>query len=133
MADILPIAPKDPAADLQREVLAFLADARAKAAGGFTFVEFGSLTIALLRLVVTGLDPIATLDGKAKKQWALGIVGMLFDAVAGFAVPLYLQPLWFVAKPIVRQLVLALASGALEQVLRLSREAAPSPAPEPAA
>ena len=113
--------------------MAFLADARAKAAGGFTFVEFGSLTIALLHLVVTGLDPIATLDGAAKKQWALGIVGMLFDSIAGYAVPIALQPLWFVAKPIVRQLVLALASGALEQVLRLSREAAPSPAPEPAA
>lgn len=131
MADQTPAV--DPVAKLQAQVLAFLADARAKAAGGYTFAEFGSLTIELLELLVVGLDPIATLDGAAKKAWALGIVGMLFDSVAGFAVPGYLKPLWFVAKPIVRQLVLALASGALEQVLRLSREAAPSPAPEPAA
>lgn len=132
MADILPIAPIDPAAKLQANVAAFLAAARAKAAGGFTVAEFGSLVVELLRLTVTGLDAIPT-DGAAKKAWALQIIGTLFDSVAGYAVPFALQPVWFFVQPAVRVLVLAAASGALEQILRLSREAAPSPAPEPAA
>ena len=121
--------PIDPSVKLQADVAAFLADARAKAQGGLTVVEFGSLTVALLRLCVEGLDAIPT-DGAAKKTWALGIIGTLFDTVAGYAVPLPLQPVWFIVKPIVRQLVLAAASGALEQVLQLSRAAA---APTPSA
>ena len=121
--------PIDPAAKLQADVAAFLADARLKAQGGFTVVEFGSLTVSLLRLCVEGLDAIPT-DGAAKKAWALGIIGTLFDTVAGYAVPLPLKPVWFVAKPLVRQLVLAAASGALEQILQLSRAAA---APTPSA
>lgn len=131
MADDTPVTP-DPAAaaaKLQAAVAAFLADARAKAAGGLTVSEFGSLTIALLSLVVTGLDAIPS-DKAAKKVWALDMIGRLFDAVAGFAVPLPLQPVWFFVRPFVRQLVIAAASGALEQVLDLSRAAAkPAPAP----
>jgi len=127
MADV-PAVPVfiDPAAassQLQAAVAAFLAEARAKAANGLTVAEFGSLVIELLRLAVTGLDAIPS-DKAAKKVWALGIIGALFDNVAGYAVPMALQPLWFFVKPIVRQLVLAAASGALEQVLQLSRAAA---------
>ena len=121
--------PIDPSVKLRADVAAFLADARAKAQGGLTVVEFGSLTVSLLRLCVEGLDAIPT-DGAAKKAWALGIIGTLFDTVAGYAVPLPLKPVWFVAKPLVRQLVLAAASGALEQILQLSRAAA---APTPSA
>lgn len=131
MADPAPTPAVDPAAKLQADVAKFLADARAKAAGGLTVAEFGSLTVALLRLVVTGLDGIPS-DGPSKKAWALGIVGALFDTVAGFAVPLPLQPVWFLVRPIVRQLVLAAAGGALEQVLHLTRAAAAA-APAPGA
>jgi hypothetical protein len=123
------LKPIDPAAKLQGDVAAFLSDARFKAQGGLTVAEFGSLTVSLLRLSVTGLDSIPT-DGASKKAWALSIIGTLFDSVAGYAVPVYLQPFWFIAKPLVRQLVLAAASGALEQVLQLSRAAA---APTPSA
>lgn len=131
MADPAPTPAVDPAAKLQAAVQWYLADAREKARGGLTVAEFGSLTIELLRLVVSGLDGIPS-DGAAKKQWALGIVGTLFDTVAGFAVPLPLQPVWFLVRPIVRQLVLAAAGGALEQVLHLTRAAAAAPAPEAA-
>lgn len=125
MTDILPI---DPAVKLQADVAAFLASARAKAADGkVTVAEFGSLTVELLRLCVEGLDAIPT-DKAAKKQWALGIIGTLFDTVAGYAVPVYLQPFWFVAKPAIRVIVLAAASGALEQVLQLTRAATPTAA-----
>jgi hypothetical protein len=125
------IDPKADGSKLQADVSAFLADARLKAQGGLTIAEFGSLTIEALRLVVTGLDAIPT-DKAAKKAWALGVVGALFDSVAGYAVPLPLQPVWFVCKPLVRQLVLAAASGALEQVLSLTRAAAPATPPVPA-
>ena len=126
MADPAPTPVVDPAAKLQADVAAFLADARAKAADGkVTVAEFGALTIALLRLCVEGLDAIPS-DKPAKKAWALMCIGRLFDSVAGFAVPFALQPFWFVAKPLVRQLVLTAADGALEQVLHLSRAAAPA-------
>ena len=65
MPESLPIA-QDPAAKLQANVAAFLAAARAKAAGGFTVAEFGSLVVELLRLTVTGLDAIPT-DGAANR------------------------------------------------------------------
>jgi hypothetical protein len=123
MTDTFPI---DPAAKLQADVAAFLADARAKAADGkINVTEFGGLTVELLRLCVEGLDAIPS-DKKAKQQWAIGIIGTLFDSVAGYAVPVYLQPFWFVAKPAIRVLVLAAASGALEQVLQLTRAATPT-------
>jgi len=106
----------------------FVAEARAKAAGGLTVAEFGSLVIELLRVLVIGLETVPT-DNAGKKAWALSIVAALFDQVAGYAVPLPLKPVWFVVRPIVRQLVLAAASGALEQVLNLTREQIVVPAP----
>lgn len=106
---------------LTAAVQAFLAEARAKAAGGITVAEFGDLVVGLLRLVVAGLDTITSLDGPAKKAWALAAVASLFDTVADKAVPLWLWPAWLVLRPAVRALVLAAAGGALEQVLILTR------------
>ena len=106
---------------LQTEVGKFIADARTKSAGGLTVAEFGQLTVELLELLVVGLDTITTLDGPAKKAWALSVVGLLFDSVAGAAVPIYLQPVWLITRPIVRSLVLSAAAGALEQVLSMTR------------
>ena len=115
---------------LQTEVGKFLADAKAKSAGGLTVAEFGALVVELLELVVVGLESVPT-DGAAKKAWALSVVGLLFDTVAAAAVPVYLQPLWLFARPAVRSLVLAAASGALEQVLSMVRNpSTPTPAPE---
>lgn len=123
-----PAAPLSPADQLQVEVAAFIAAAVAKARDGLTVAEFGELVVDLLRLAVAGLDAMPT-DGAAKKAWALGAVAVLFDAVAGYAVPLWLQPVWLVAKPAVRALVLAAAGGALEQILRLVRAVTPEPSP----
>ena len=107
-------------------VSAFIANAIAQAQNGMTFAKLGRLVIELLQLSVSGLESIPA-EGKDKKKWALSLVGTLFDSVAGFAVPVYLQPFWFVAKPGVRILVLALADGALEQVLRIVRTTVPNP------
>lgn len=113
---------------LQSAVLAFLASARLKAAGGLTVAEFGSLVVEVIRLAVAGLDAISTLDGAAKKAWAVACVASLFDAVADACVPFAAKPVWWLVRPAVRTLVLSAAGGALEQILKLTREARPEPA-----
>ena len=113
---------------LQSAVIGFIAGARLKAQGGLTVSEFGSLTVELIRLAVAGLDTISTLDGPGKKLWALACVGNLFDAVADSCVPFAAKPVWWIVRPAVRTLVLSAAGGALEQILKLTREAAPEPA-----
>lgn len=112
---------------LQSAVIGFIAGARAKAQGGLTVAEFGSLVVEVIRLAVAGLDTISTLDGPAKKQWAIACVASLFDAVADACVPLPGKPIWWLVRPAVRSLVLAAAGGALEQILALTRAAAPEP------
>jgi len=112
---------------LQAAVLALIAGARLKAAGGLTVSEFGSLVVEVIRLAVAGLDTINTLDGAAKKSWAIACVGTLFDAVADSCVPTLAWPVWFILRPAVRTLVLSAAGGALEQILVLTRAAAPEP------
>jgi hypothetical protein len=112
---------------LQSAVLALIAGARLKAAGGLTVSEFGSLVVEVIRLAVAGLDTINTLDGPGKKAWTLACVGTLFDAVADSCVPFVAKPVWWVIRPAVRSLVLSAAGGALEQILTLTRAAAPEP------
>ena len=112
---------------LQAAVVGFIAGARLKAQGGLTVSEFGSLVVEVIRLAVAGLDTISTLDGPAKKSWAIACVGNLFDAVADACVPMPAKPIWWIVKPAIRSLVLAAAGGALEQILALTREASPEP------
>ena len=113
---------------LQAAVLAFIASARLKAADGkVTVAEFGSLVVEVIRLAVVGLDTITTLDGAAKKEWTKACVGSLFDAVADACVPFVAKPVWWIVRPTVRTLVLSAAGGALEQILQLTRAAAPEP------
>ena len=117
---------------LQSAVTQFIANARLKAQGGLTVAEFGQLTVELLTLAVGGLDGVSTLDGPAKKAWAIACVGLLFDAVSSAAIPVAMWPVWLVLRPAVRSLVLAAAGGALEKILVLTRAAVPpAPAPEP--
>jgi hypothetical protein len=103
------------------KITTYIASAKVAAADGLTWSEFGELLIALLRLVVSALDSVATLSGREKKFMALDAVARLFDAVADYAVPVTLYPIWLVARPAVRSLVLALAGGVLEQLLPLVR------------
>jgi hypothetical protein len=103
------------------KITTYIASAKVAAADGLTWSEFGELLLALLRLVVSALDSVATLSGKEKKALALDAVARLFDAVADYAVPVTLYPIWLVARPAVRSLVLALAGGVLEQLLPLVR------------
>lgn len=116
-----PIAASSAFEDIARAVTAYVAEARNVAADGLTWVEFGDLMLALLRLVVTALDTVGSMTGAEKKALALEAVAHLFDAVADQAVPAVVYPLWLIARPAVRSLVLALASGAIEQLLPLVR------------
>jgi hypothetical protein len=108
---------------LLSKVHAFVETAKSSAADGLTWVEFGDLMLALLRLVVSALDSVKSMTGAEKKAFALEAVGSLFDAVADYAVPVSVYPIWLIARPAVRVLVLAIASGSLEQVLPLVRVA----------
>ena len=127
MADAAPLTPLQ----LEQSVAQFIADARLKAVGGLTVAEFGSLTVALLKLSVSGLESIP-IDKAAKKAWALQAVAVLFDTLADSCIPLAAKPAWWLLKPAIRSLVLAAADGTLEQVLSLVRSATTPPAPTPA-
>lgn len=108
---------------LLNKISAFIETARTAANDGLTWAEFGDLLIALLRLVITFLDTVSLLTGPEKKALALDAVAGLFDAVADKAVPSVAWPIWFLARPAVRSLVLAVAAGAIEQLLPLVRSA----------
>jgi hypothetical protein len=103
------------------KITTYIASAKVAAADGLTWSEFGELLLAQLRLVVSALDSVATLSGREKKAMAIDAVARLFDAVADYAVPVTLYPIWLVARPAVRSLVLALAGGVIEQLLPLVR------------
>lgn len=100
---------------------AFVTAARSAAHDGLTWQEFGELLVAFLRLATSIYDEVATMTGAEKKAAVLSAVARLFDAVADYAVPAAVYPLWIVARPAVRSLVLALASGAIEQLLPIVR------------
>ena len=103
------------------KVDAFISAAKSLAADGLTWAEFGELLVALLHLAVAALDAVASMTGEEKKASAIEAVGRLFDAVADRCVPLVLWPIWGLVRGPVRLLVLALASGAVEQILPLVR------------
>lgn len=100
---------------------AFIATAKSAAADGLTWQEFGELLVALLRVLVEAFDTVSGMSGAEKKWAVVDAAAMLFDAVADKCVPLAAWPIWILVRPAVRSLVLALASGAIEPILQLSR------------
>ncbi len=118
---VVPITAAVDQPGLLDKISTFIASAKVVSADGLTWAEFGEMFLALLRLVVAALDSVATLSGKQKKALAIDAVARLLDAVADYAVPMTLYPIWLVARPAVRSLVLALAGGVIEQLLPLVR------------
>lgn len=116
-----PRAAAERQAGLLDKVLAFTTEARVIAADGLTWSEFGELMLSLLRLVVKFLDTVSAMTGQEKKALAVDAVAALFDAVADKAVPALAWPVWILARPAVRSLVLAIAAGTIEQLLPLVR------------
>lgn len=111
----------DTITNVASQVNAFLASAREQAKDGLTWSEFGRLLVELLHLVVGSLDAVAGLTGPEKKQIALTAVAALFDSFADKAVPLAAWPAWMLIRPATRLLVLSLAAGAVEALLRITR------------
>ena len=118
-----PIAAARPFSDIADKVTAFLVTAKVSARDGLTWMEFGALVAALVRLSVETLDAVLGMSGAQKKALVLEAVAALFDQLADKAVPVVVWPVWILARPAIRALVLAIASGAIEIVLPLTRAA----------
>ena len=102
---------------------AFLLDAYRQSRDGLTWGEFGTLLVRLLRLAVVGLDSVTSMTGPAKKVAAVGLAATLFDNLADKCVPLVAYPVWLLIRTPVRMIVLALAGGAVEAILPMTRSA----------
>ena len=108
---------------LAEKVRAFVSIAKIKAAGGITLAEFGELAVALMRVAIEAADSIPV-DGAERKAFVLNSLALLFDTVADRCVPSLAWPAWIIVKPAVRQLLLLVASGAIESLLPLVRMSA---------
>jgi len=116
-----PLSAADEWNGFPNKIAAYIEAARLAAADGLTWTEFGELLLGLLRMTVDVLDAVLVMSGEAKKAMVVDAAGRLFDAIADKAVPRSLWMVWLVARPAVRSLVLALAAGAVEQVLPMVR------------
>jgi hypothetical protein len=116
-----PIAAASAFQSIAQKVSAYLAAAQSAAADGLTWREFGELLLGLLRISIETLDTTGTLSGPEKKELVLEAAAALFDQLADKAVPLSVWPVWILVRPAIRSLVLALAAGAVEQILPLVR------------
>lgn len=106
--------------DVVAAARAYVLTARLAAADGITWAEFGELLTGLLR-TLTKIAELLTLPGEEKRAIVLAAAAALFDAVADKAVSPWGWAFWFVIRPSVRSLVLAIAAGSLEQILPLVR------------
>ena len=116
-----PLAAAAPFADISRKVSAFLATAKVSAKDGLTWMEFGALVAALVKLTVETLDSTKTLTGEEKRAIVLEAVGVLFDSLAVLCVPYATYPFWYIVRPAARSLVVAIAAGTIETILPLLR------------
>lgn len=103
------------------KVLAFLDAASEKAKDGLTWSEFGELMLALVRLSITTLDAVNQMTGAEKKEMVVEAVAALFDRLADKAIPAVVWPIWVLAKPSIRALILSLTAGAVEVLLPMVR------------
>jgi hypothetical protein len=123
MISSAPIAATTDLLSLADKVRAFVATAKSAAAGGVTVSEFAELTVSLLKIAMAAADAIPV-DGADRKVFVLNAVGLLFDSVADKAIPIVAWPVWLIVRPAARQLLLLVASGAIESLLPLVRKAA---------
>jgi len=123
MISSAPIAATTDLFSLAEKVRAFVATAKSAAAGGVTVSEFAELTVSLLKIAMAAADAIPV-DGADRKVFVLNAVGLLFDSVADKAIPIVAWPVWLIVRPAARQLLLLVASGAIESLLPLVRKAA---------
>jgi len=122
MISAAPIAAAQPLNTLSEKVKAYVTVARLKAADGLSIAELSELTVSAMRMAIAALDSIPV-GGAERKAIVIDFVGAIFDEFADRVVPLAAWPVWIVAKPTVRIVALAIASGATEALLPLVRSA----------
>ncbi len=92
----------------------FVADARVKSVDGFSLAELGELFTEFIDKAVKAAAILSN-PGAEKKAVVLAAVGVLFDNVApAIPLPFFVQPFRAFIRPYVRQLVIAIADGAIE-------------------
>lgn len=106
--------------DVVNAARAYIVTAKVAAQDGLTWTEFGELLVGLLRLAVQTAD-LLNVPGEQKKAVVLEAAASLFDALADKTIPTVAWPFWILVRPSVRSLVLAIASGAVEQILPMVR------------
>ncbi len=93
---------------------AFVADTKARAADGLSLADLGALFNGFIDLCVKEAARLAN-PGVEKKQLVLECVAVLYDNVAPMIpLPMILQPFRPFVRPYIRQIVIALADGAIE-------------------
>lgn len=118
-------------------VVLALSNLQRKATRGLSLPQASELYQDFLHLLVEEAATLAK-EGEDKKDLVLTELGNAFDALAaGIPIPLLLQPVWFLAKPYVKKLILAASSGLIEATYKrlkaaLDKLVPPAPAPEPA-
>jgi hypothetical protein len=108
--------------DVVNAARAYIVTAKVAAKDGLTWSEFGELLMGLLRLTIHAAD-VLNVPGQQKKAVVMEAAAALFDALADRAVPVWVYPFWIAVRGPTRALVLAIASGAIEQLLPLVRSA----------
>ena len=101
----------------------FLAALRERARGGITASELAASAVEGMALAISLLD-MRLLPGEGKKAEVLKLAAYVFDTYSDRCIPLLALPMWWCVKPAVRMLLIAVASGAVEPLLHLTREAA---------
>ena len=92
-------------------------DARARAEGGLTWQEIGEIVQDGIQVAVAAADEL-TNPGAEKKELVLAFVGALFDVIApAVPMPWWVSPFRPLIRPLLRAIVLQLASGAVEVIL----------------
>ena len=104
------------------KIEAFLMALRERAKDGITASELAASAVEGMALAISLLE-IRLLSGPDKKLEVLQLVSYVFDTYADKCVPVLALPVWWIVKPAVRVLLLAVASGAVEPMLRLTRGA----------
>lgn len=117
-----PLAVASEQTGLHGRVTAYILEIRKRVSDGLTIAELCELTISAMRLAIACVDEL-NLEGSHKKQIVTDLAASLFDEFSPLLVPSVLRPVWWVVKPPLRSLVLALAAGAVEGLIPLVRSA----------
>jgi hypothetical protein len=120
MKNEAPLTPERQIDTLAEKVRGYIVEARLKARDGLTVAELSELIVSAMRIAIAALDSIPV-DGAQRKEIVIAFVGDMFDEFADKVVPLVAWPFWIVAKPTVRIVALAVASGATEALLHIVR------------